>query len=175
MKLTSVLLLWLAKLASAYYQCPTSNGMFPDPSSCTKFYHCANGIPYLKDCPATLHWNARAMICDWPQNANCGQFGQFLDQRQTTLRPQRRPATLDQSYRCPIQFGYVAKRDDCNQYYSCSQWSGIARNCPSGKHWNSNDQRCDWPEIALCDQRFRDDDSFLPLPSRPQELMIDPR
>ncbi|XP_037081919.1 peritrophin-1-like [Pollicipes pollicipes] len=54
------------------FDCPTSNGLFPNPKDCHSFYHCSNGYPYLKDCPANLEFNPVLLVCDWPNHAGCG-------------------------------------------------------------------------------------------------------
>ncbi|XP_022258941.1 chondroitin proteoglycan-2-like [Limulus polyphemus] len=53
--------------------CTTLDGLFSKKDDCTKFYHCTNGIAYLKDCPASLYFNPLLKVCDWPRNVhNCG-------------------------------------------------------------------------------------------------------
>ncbi|KAG0700417.1 Peritrophin-1 [Chionoecetes opilio] len=39
--------------------CPTPVGLFPHPWECTEWVHCDHNIPYVKDCPAGLHFNAQ--------------------------------------------------------------------------------------------------------------------
>ena len=50
--------------------CADGDGMYPH-ADCSKFWHCSNGIPYEKDCPAGLHWNDRRKECDWPEDSLC--------------------------------------------------------------------------------------------------------
>lgn len=46
---------------------------FPDPEFAVhlphkdpkKFYKCANGVAYVKECPTPLKFNATAEVCDW--------------------------------------------------------------------------------------------------------------
>ena len=52
-------------------KCPDFNGLYPHPSECTKWVHCNNDIPYVKDCPAGLHFNPILLVCDWPKVAGC--------------------------------------------------------------------------------------------------------
>ncbi|GLV44869.1 obstructor-G [Carabus blaptoides fortunei] len=41
------------------------------PTNCGQFYHCAHGVPVLKDCPAGLHWSVKMDRCEWPAIAKC--------------------------------------------------------------------------------------------------------
>ena len=47
------------------FQCP-GDGYFRDPHDCTKFYQCANDLPYHVSCNGGLVFNERTEICDWP-------------------------------------------------------------------------------------------------------------
>ncbi|KAM7357139.1 peritrophin-1-like [Cochliomyia hominivorax] len=44
---------------------------FPSPTSCSEFYKCDRGIPYVMKCPAGLDYNAKLEVCDYPNDANC--------------------------------------------------------------------------------------------------------
>jgi len=57
-------------------ECPFSckgraSGDYPNPSDCTKFYTCSNGVAYLMPCSAGLHFNATSKTCDYPERAGC--------------------------------------------------------------------------------------------------------
>ncbi|QTR52888.1 chitin binding peritrophin-A domain-containing protein [Thiothrix unzii] len=55
-------------------QCPSNNEVyvsFPNPDDCGSYYVCDNGVPFYKDCPSGLHFNAETEVCDWPENAKC--------------------------------------------------------------------------------------------------------
>ena len=60
--------------------CPFPDGMystfFPHPNDCHWFFHCSNGVPYCKECPAGLHWNVWLETCDYPFNAGCDKEGE---------------------------------------------------------------------------------------------------
>ncbi|ESO03401.1 hypothetical protein HELRODRAFT_128025, partial [Helobdella robusta] len=40
-------------------------GIFPDPSSCSKYIQCANGNKYNFDCQPGLYFNTESSVCDW--------------------------------------------------------------------------------------------------------------
>lgn len=51
--------------------CKTSFGLFRHPTDCNLFVHCSYSKPYVKKCPANLHFNERIMVCDYPYRAGC--------------------------------------------------------------------------------------------------------
>lgn len=56
---------------SGKFVCPSSNGLFPDPISCSNFYSCANGMAYRMSCGTGLLYNPTISVCDWPANVKC--------------------------------------------------------------------------------------------------------
>uniref|UniRef100_A0ABD2WT99 Chitin-binding type-2 domain-containing protein n=1 Tax=Trichogramma kaykai TaxID=54128 RepID=A0ABD2WT99_9HYME len=42
---------------------------------CNRFCQCANGRPYVFECPQHLHFNPKLNVCDWPHNAQCTGIG----------------------------------------------------------------------------------------------------
>lgn len=51
---------------------PCSVGTYSsDPGSCTTYLICAGGEKKRQQCAPGLHWNAAAMLCDWPTAAQC--------------------------------------------------------------------------------------------------------
>jgi hypothetical protein len=45
--------------------------LLQNPTNCSKFFSCSNGVPIELYCPAGLHFNDKLKVCDWPQNVNC--------------------------------------------------------------------------------------------------------
>jgi chitinase len=58
--------------APGEFSCP-GDGLFRDPSSCSKFIKCSGGVPYYFDCPSGLMFSDKSLVCDWPQNVQCGK------------------------------------------------------------------------------------------------------
>lgn len=52
--------------------------LLPNPSDCSSFFVCSNGVPILQRCPGELHFNAYLNTCDWPQHARCSDGGVFF-------------------------------------------------------------------------------------------------
>ena len=58
--------------------CKKTGDFLRDPDNCGIYWVCEHiGTEWAKiskkKCPKGLHWNTKLLICDWPQNANCGQ------------------------------------------------------------------------------------------------------
>ncbi|KAI8795744.1 dentin sialophosphoprotein [Biomphalaria glabrata] len=51
--------------------CKSGSDFAPHPTSCDKFYQCANGKPFMIVCPKGLVFNTKYSICDWPSNVDC--------------------------------------------------------------------------------------------------------
>merc|ERR1711973_1024212 len=75
------------------FTCPSTNGVFANPSDCASFYKCYRGRPGLFNCPGGLLFNAPSQVCDWPANVNCnaGPATPPRPRPQTTTRRQPGP------------------------------------------------------------------------------------
>ena len=54
------------------WDCPSANGIFPDPADCSMFYACANGKPFHEACGKDTLFHDVTLICDRPENVDCG-------------------------------------------------------------------------------------------------------
>lgn len=120
--------------------CTTLNGLFPKEGDCTKFYHCSNGIAYLKTCPASLYFNPYLQVCDWPRNVR--KCGIVTDS----------PACIPiHNIKCPSCACRVADPNDCSSFYECTG-EGIAckKTCPAGLVFNVIKMECDMLHNSDC-------------------------
>ena len=53
------------------FVCTVQNGMFSNPDNQHTFYTCANGIPYLQQCPSSLVWSDTDKRCDYESSKTC--------------------------------------------------------------------------------------------------------
>jgi len=53
------------------YQCPFTEGHFPDTKKCSVYYQCSNGTPTKHTCQPGLAWNMLTNQCDWEANVDC--------------------------------------------------------------------------------------------------------
>ncbi|XP_068993190.1 chondroitin proteoglycan-2-like [Neodiprion pinetum] len=74
----SILALAFLAVACAV-ECPEEDGeyvfLFENPSNCSTFYKCSQGVANLMSCSSGLEFNAELEVCDWPENANCSVAG----------------------------------------------------------------------------------------------------
>jgi len=129
MKVLSLLALAYATLAQDYqdainFLCPESNGFFPDPEQCDKYYECVDNIPEEKFCTDGLLFNdtnPNQERCDYPFNVECGKR-EFVQEPAEGLDP-----------RCYRSFGYFNHEDEniCNKYYNCVHGFPHEYECPS--------------------------------------------
>jgi len=54
----------LVKRIDGMFVCP-NDGMFENANDPNTFWHCAHGINYLKQCPASLIWSQAVQTCVW--------------------------------------------------------------------------------------------------------------
>ena len=62
--------------------------MKPDPDDCNGYYVCVpdgtgNWILHHGDCPVGLHFDAKALFCNWPSQAHCQSTNAAAKQVQT--------------------------------------------------------------------------------------------
>lgn len=48
-----------------------SDGIYQNPSDCSKFIQCFRGKSFHTSCASGLLFNPKIKACDWPQNVNC--------------------------------------------------------------------------------------------------------
>jgi len=118
------------------------------PSDCGKFYKCLGGWAYPMQCPAGLHWNDVAKLCDWPNEANCKTSNKPILIAEESDKPIKHEDCPANDVGKPIHLPYP---NDCTKFYKCSYGYAYPMNCPSGEHFGVEIDRCDWPWIAKCD------------------------
>lgn len=63
----------LLDTASDNFICPAPEGHFPDPTSCSVYFQCAQGTPHKRTCEPGLNWNMITNQCDWEANVDCSR------------------------------------------------------------------------------------------------------
>lgn len=128
--------------------CPRLNGFYshPDPSNCTVFYSCTNGVSTEYPCSPGLWFNEYTGACDWPKNTdreNCAREngnGQFqcpgplsASEAETNVQPDPHPQYPDDA--------------DCGNFFIClNRISLRPQQCEIGLVYNSQTKKCDDPE-----------------------------
>ncbi|GIY49226.1 hypothetical protein CEXT_303411 [Caerostris extrusa] len=118
----------------------------PHETDCRKFYTCNGGVLILQVCQHGLHFNAQLQKCDWPENAGC---------EISSIKPKGRDGLEGLDTLCPLNEDgnpiLKSHETDCRKFYTCNGGILILQVCQNGLHFNSQLQKCDWPENAGCE------------------------
>ncbi|XP_013786759.1 probable chitinase 10, partial [Limulus polyphemus] len=125
-------------------KCDSKSGLFPHPNDCTRFIHCANWRPYVKNCPAGLHFNKVLKICDWPETACCDA----CPTEPTTTTTTTTVGKPD----CGCDGCMTPHENDCSAYYRCSNGHRELLYCQSGLYFNKQTKACDYPKNVQCEK-----------------------
>ncbi|XP_066143532.1 salivary glue protein Sgs-3-like [Euwallacea fornicatus] len=140
-----------ATITSAPGSCPLTDGpasvYFPhqDP---TKFWQCSNGVPHQHSCPSGLHFNPTLNVCDWPNNGTSPTTRRTTTRRRPTWRTTTKATTTSAPGNCPLTDGpdsVYFPHQDPTKFWQCSNGVPHQHSCPSGLHFNSILNVCDWP------------------------------
>merc|ERR1719317_1783222 len=119
----------------------TTNGSFPDPESCHKYYVC-NIMPdgelkgFVFDCPPGLSFHAENGRCDWPASEDCKHQvsvvacsslegeARTLCQERINLEVSPVVIELETDLECS-ESGIFADPYSCDKYYSCTVIDGL--------------------------------------------------
>ncbi|KAF2353393.1 Chitin binding domain, partial [Trinorchestia longiramus] len=155
--------------------CSTGGYLYPDPKDCTKYYECANNIPYHMSCPNGLYFSPSDSRCEYPALAgctadptlDCSAAQTTIDQAvqttttsiaQTTGAPDFQttaPAAVSTTQvckpPCPWAYAYMPHPQDCTKFYICDdQKNAYETSCQPGLVYSIRRVRCEYPELANC-------------------------
>ncbi|GFS90411.1 haemalin, partial [Nephila pilipes] len=58
--------------SEAEFRC-VADGQYPNPSNCSTFIQCSNGIRHIMPCPKGLNYNVEKKECDYKCDAYCNK------------------------------------------------------------------------------------------------------
>ncbi|XP_067009646.2 protein obstructor-E [Anabrus simplex] len=119
--------------------CEHSSGVFPFPGRCGMYYRCDDYVATVLSCIKGLHFNARTLVCDWPESAHC-------------------------ELECPKLSGYYPIQATCSSYLKCDHGRPKLVTCADGEHFNYETKRCGTPENANCQPSCINGDGMFPVP-----------
>jgi len=62
----------VASTVCLQFECPESNGIFPDPADCQCMYECADHLPYHICCGEGTLWDEDLQVCGYEDSVDCG-------------------------------------------------------------------------------------------------------
>lgn len=147
--------------------------LLPNPEDCGSYLQCVHEKPMVRPCPEGLHWSIENNRCEWPNIAKCenggsggsgsgeggeggeggsggsgegGEGGLSQDCLMGWISPDECckgvPYNVDVLFKNP---------EDCGTYYQCVHEKPMVRPCPAGLHWGVKQNRCEWQDIAQCE------------------------
>ncbi|XP_044012164.1 uncharacterized protein LOC122855071 isoform X2 [Aphidius gifuensis] len=158
-------------------QCPErlTYGLFPYPSDCTKYIHCAKGVLSIQNCSSGTVFNPINKNCDLSNNnRSCKDIRAIEDDFQFMVfnkssfysihengNTQRLkiPLRINQSISCPIGYsGILPHSNDCKKFLQCHHGTTNIQDCGPGTAFNPISSVCDWPyNVPGCHHKSKQD------------------
>ena len=158
--------------------CPRQNGVYasPDPTECSKFYSCLNGVGSASQCADGLHFDPDIGTCVWARESSrkgCLSANQRAENRGSSRgrRPTNRPQTgsndskpgkgLPNGFQCPGgKLGIhpaLPHPTSCRLYYVClNSVTPNEAGCGPGLVFNEITAKCDNPEnVPGCEDTYK--------------------
>nr|CAH7717140.1 unnamed protein product [Callosobruchus chinensis] len=145
-------------------KCPRADSdhpVFRPLPNCTEFCECSNGVPYVRSCPAKLHWNPKLNTCDFPEYAGCATRTTTPAPTTTSLAPETTTSKSEEDIGTEVclKEGVVCygnepeyhATSDCSKFCQCAYGRPYLKVCKDGLHFNPKLNVCDWPENAGCE------------------------
>ena len=90
------------------------DGIHRHETECNVFYQCANGIRFADVlCPDGLLFSEVVLVCDWPENVNCGENPTPSSPPSTVPPSTSTPSKLLAKLQCLVQCSNLACIADC--------------------------------------------------------------
>lgn len=102
-------------------------------SSCDRYVQCFAGVAVVRPCAPGMHYSEEDQQCMSPTQAACTR-----DQDVCPL------------YNDPTNLIYHQDDVECGKYYLCYDNKLHAYTCAEGLHWDTENERCAYPEDAEC-------------------------
>jgi len=139
-----------APVSSPQTCCPTSFTGLRDHDSCSKYYHCVNGVVTGSPiaCPGGTLFDKNLQNCNWESQVQCVPSSCGPPQSS----PTEAPVTSPTEPCCPSGFTGLRDHNSCSKYYHCVNGavSGIPMPCPGGTLFDKNLQNCNWESQVQC-------------------------
>ena len=137
----SLALLFVAEATRASdVVCSDAFEVFPDPSSCNKFFECQDSILTHLDCLPGRLFNVETGYCDVPEKVNCNSITAGTN----SVKKLSARSCLTGS----LEFAYNPA--DCSTFFQCGRGFFVELSCLPGFLFDSTRLLCDFPENVVC-------------------------
>jgi len=131
---------------SPTFKCPEEEGLYPNPTDCSKFYQCFNHVAWAGQCPANLYFNPSLKVCDFPEKVDCHQdFARLV--HETRQKP-------SSGFLCPSISGLfpVSPGACVADYYMCVSGYPYPQMCPANLIFDPVIRSCQALDKTSCAQ-----------------------
>lgn len=112
--------------------------------TCTLYYACVNGSPFLLSCPSGLFFDVGQQTCVLPELSSCVPPA-------TPPPPTQPPPPTPENICLGVgNFLYVRDPFTCNLYYQCISEVAYLLSCPRGYYFDVGRQTCDYNLNVNC-------------------------
>merc|ERR1711926_46929 len=136
---------------SPTFKCPEEEGLYPNPTDCSKFYQCFNHVAWAGQCPANLYFNPSLKVCDFPEKVDCHQ-----NSNDGSFKLRDEEPTPSPRFNCPTKEGFYPDATECSKFFQCSNFLAWEQKCPGILFFNPAISQCDFPENVDCHQNSVD-------------------
>ena len=134
--------------------CPAGYTGLRPADSCTKFYHCVNGVVTgdKLSCTAGTLFDVRYNFCNWADQVTCD-----IEDPPITLSPTAAPTSSQPQeptpMSCPAGYTGLRPADSCTKFYHCVNGAvtGDKLSCPAGTLFDVRYNFCNWSDQVTCD------------------------
>lgn len=132
----------------------------PNPTDCSSFFQCSNGLPYLQPCPRGLVFDRNLKVCNYPEDApachpvDCSEFHPGRVAKDKDKEP-----TVCKRHACPLS-GESLQPDpfNCHAYFKCSDGLGVVQRCKDPEDvFSPEEGKCVGPDDYKCKVRCHQD------------------
>lgn len=140
------------------FECPTNNHniKLPHETSCSLYYTCQNGRRVIQKCREGMHFNIETNRCELKKNAGCmhPESTDVTEEIESTI-PVPNVICIGE---CPstnsVNHMVNLPTNDCSKFCTCSNGVPVVQSCPTGLHYDTKNQSCNWPNKAKCAKGF---------------------
>lgn len=153
-----------SRVEEGEFVCPESEGFFPHPYDCKKFFRCVSTKPFPFICSHGTFFDQSISVCNFPErvsecDANGNRhLGETVHNRDQSGRIE--DASHQASYNpemhttgfipCLDQYSLYPHPKSCTKFIYCHEYKGLLFECPRGLNFDRRKLTCDFPQNAPC-------------------------